>query len=354
MRLDAKDNIENIRIKITDSKEPLTQNRICKLTRLSRETVRNHLPYLIDKGIVVKIEGKHPRHPKYKIADNIDPQLFELELYDKIFEPGQFNNIFNLPINHKKLNKFMDIKKDYDTLFKDKELYDELKLSEFANKIGAYILYIFINILIPNKWSLKSTKGYSAKIEMKKSDKDILVERWIKNTIDVKFMFDQFCSLEFVSRGLKLLYPVNESYDQIQNTIKTMIIKDLSKKDKERFKHDPAFRNSIKVKIREYAKKQYDYFQNRNNLDDYDMAETEHKYLMKIFKSVYPEIFEWLENRKKRKRQYLRERRSIRQQLYLQEQKLEQETGDDENTKETIKLLREKLSDLRRNRIYYN
>ena len=299
------------------------------------------------------IKGKHKTHVKYKIADNINPELVEFEAYSKIFELGQFNNIFNYTKNYKKLNKFMNMEIKEDDLFNDRKLSDQLRLYDFINKVGVYTVYLFINILDPEKLSIMSGPIKSKDIKLTKKEKETLIQKWISNTIDINFIFKQFCRLEFVRRRLKLDYPITNSYENIQNTIREMRFNDLNEEDKERFKHDLSFRQDIEMEIGKSAKEQFEYFQNRNNLEDYDMIKTDHNYLVQIFKDVYPEIFERLEKRKEKKRKYWIKRKEIQQQLTQQEKNLE-ENKDDEHIKENIKSLRKELSNLRRNKIYYN
>jgi hypothetical protein len=251
LRSDAEVNMHAIINQITlsyNNKDDvgLTQTEICKKVDLGDDTVRKYCNLLIKKGVLVR-KGKIG---KYIFAEGNNPNLFGFRFRNSGFRYRTLNTIFKGKVNHKKPNKFAYLSNDE----KFEKLFIEEVLYEFSNKIAAYILFVFIEGLSPEKWipeikksNLKhSNLKYLKKELVTKEDKETFTKNWITDTIDPEFMFKQFCKIGFVREGL--------------------LLKDNSKKLRRR--------------------------------ESYEMDQVNHSVLVNAFKSVYPEIFVELEKKK--------------------------------------------------------
>jgi hypothetical protein len=221
----------------------LTQTQICKMTDLGDDTVRKYCNLLIKQGVLVR-KGKIG---KYIFTDGINPNLFGFRSRNNGFRYRTLSKIFKWKVNHKNPNKFT-------YLSNDKKLFNEEVLYEFSNKIAAYILFVFIEGLSPEKWipdikgsNLKhSNLKYLKKELVTKGDKETFTRNWIEDTINPELIFKQFCKIEFVKEGL--------------------LLKDNNKKLRRR--------------------------------EGYEMNPVNHSALVDAFRNVFPEIFVELENKK--------------------------------------------------------
>ncbi len=87
-------------------------------------------------------------------------------------------------------------------------------MTEFINRIGVYMVYIFIEVMAPS--STKKTK-----------DKDMLAEDWVENAIPLKTIFwrfvERFKGLEVVNSGhaSKPAYEV-EDISKLESAVKRL------------------------------------------------------------------------------------------------------------------------------------
>ena len=184
MRVDAEVRLHLVTNKIAlsyNNKDDvgLTQTQICKMTDLGDDTVRKYCKLLIKQGVLVR-KG---RIGKYIFAEGINPNLFGFRSRNNGFRYRSLSTIFKWKVNHKKPNKFA-------YLSNDEKLFNEEVLYEFSNKIAAYILFVFIEGLSPEKWipdikksNLKhSNLKYLKKELVTKEDKETFTKNWIKDT----------------------------------------------------------------------------------------------------------------------------------------------------------------------------
>ncbi|MDR4510993.1 MAG: hypothetical protein MRJ93_04730 [Nitrososphaeraceae archaeon] len=296
MRIDAEDNIDKIKLALVDT--PLAQKELCEKTGLNRDTVRNYGKMLINQGILVR-DGKFG---KYRFAENINIDLSKSNSKNRGYRYKTLNNILKWKINHKRPNKFTTIEIPDRELFSNDMLFKEIVLYEFSNKIAGYILYILIKAFESEKQTV-SVNGFRVKeIKMKERDRGSFREKWISDLIDPKTIFKQFCKLGFVREGLRQEYVKSRSLNEIQKRITKEIIESFSDADKERFKQDTNFINSIHIKAYQDAKEEYNYYNNKysktRNLSNLEMNEENYNLLINAFKNVFPDIFKELESRK--------------------------------------------------------
>lgn len=297
MRKDAEDNVKLV-IDAISEYGPQSQTELCKITKKGPDTIRKCGNLLIKRGILVRI-GKFG---KYQFADNINPKLLKEGERNRGFRYRALNDIFKWKVNHKIPNKFTSIEIPDRELFNDDDLFNEVTLYQFSNKIAAYIMYVLIKALEPDKWTPTVNDFRFKDIKMKEEDRKLLIEKWLTDTIDAKFIFKQFCNLGFVHRGLKQSFQKLEPLENIEKRIRTSIVKSLSKSDQERYKQDMIFCNEINQKAFKLADEEYVYYQEKSKLrpkglSDYEMDEINYYKLVSAIKNVYPSIFRELENR---------------------------------------------------------
>lgn len=88
---------------------------------------------------------------------------------------------------------------------------EELVLFEFANRIGAIILYIFITAMYPNKANIIFKSNYFEDI----ANKDDVAMRWVENGIKPTRIFQEFCRLFIVEMAL-------EKYEDVDSSLYTL------------------------------------------------------------------------------------------------------------------------------------
>jgi hypothetical protein len=156
---------------------------------------------------------------------------------------------------------------------------DQLTLLEFAARIGALIEYIMIQALGPKK-ALPTRKGF---VELDTSvigtSKDNITSEWLENAIaniNIKGIFDEFCHLPIVKRGLDIFADKGKD-GHINPSLTPIIQKQLIEKRNKMRKMDVS--------------NQY--------WSAHDMDEENFEKLVIAFANAFPEIYEKLEKLRK-------------------------------------------------------
>ena len=171
--------------------------------KITRQTVQIHLKELINEKRVYKKNNRY---------FNNDPSLGNIHNFahhmrqasETLFDPLQIYysqssnishsnqdvyNVVGLSL-HRSIKGILDtyssvVSQEYcRTNFQDDEMYEKY-LFELANRIGAYLMYIFIEAMRPS--SEYNTPN------MKPNKKEELSMNLIRKSLDIQMMFDKFC-----------------------------------------------------------------------------------------------------------------------------------------------------------------
>lgn len=198
--------------------------------KITRQTVQTHLRSL------VRVRKVYKKNQNYF---NNDPNLGNIlnfarhmrEASKILFDPFQIYyshsskehhtnpdvyNVFGLSL-HKSIKGILDtydsvVSKEYcKTNFQDDERYGKY-LFELSNRIGAYLMYIFIEAMRPS--SEYNISG------MKPSKKEELSKNLITKSLDIQMMFDKFCDyilFDLTNHGREF---TNDTFDKITTAFK--------------------------------------------------------------------------------------------------------------------------------------
>lgn len=188
-------------------------------------------------------------------------------------------------------NKFCDQQLCKDILNRKRpvhtdDLYNELVLFDFVNTIGAWITYIMMQAVRPDKVII-AIKGTN--FEMRKGkDKDKVAETWI-DSIKGRWLFHEFEQLELVKKGLSIYNPIPIDKQKITDGFTEDDRKKLNENSK------------LKMKFKEWLKDRYDYFNERRYDPNsslwsyYEMHKENFDKLTTAFSNLYPKLFEEFE-----------------------------------------------------------
>ena len=214
---------------------------IAKSLKIDRTTVTRICKTLVEEGLILK-KNKQAKYHLTEMAFN-EPMLFR-----RIYKTRQLEKIWHikpnmihcktdgkrLQINEikiNKINKYLEIDNNIQSPSKiaTQEEKDEIELFIFANKVGAIITYLFLQAIQPYQDNLEiSDSKYTLlkKIDGRTIDDSII--RWIKQVIDPKEIFDEFCKLNIVNRGQQAKfnlskYEINkDNYDKLLQTFQNV------------------------------------------------------------------------------------------------------------------------------------
>jgi predicted transcriptional regulator len=174
-------------------------------TGLDRDTIHEHCTTLLEQGLVIK---KHGKRGKYYLTSKSshDPGLRAYW-----FNHRAMQNFWSM--NAHKNNSFCKL--NYANHNDDN--LDQESLFVFANNIGAYITYVLLEAVRPDKKTLlklKTSEG-SKKFVLNNSN-DETARKWIEKSINPLSILNEFEKLQCVKRGLRRLTytsnPVNPSF----------------------------------------------------------------------------------------------------------------------------------------------
>jgi hypothetical protein len=166
------------------------------------------------------------------------------------------------------------------------DLTNELLLFEFVNRIGAWIVYVMMQAVRPDKVHI-AINGTNFKIS-KGKDRDKVAETWI-DSIKGKRLFHEFEQLEIVKNGRSIHDPTPIAYDKIVSAMTEGDRKTLSQN------------SELNKKFKKWLKDHYDYFNERrfepNNplWSYYEMHKVTFDKLTRAFSNLYPRLFEEFE-----------------------------------------------------------
>jgi hypothetical protein len=207
-------------------------HQIKNALNITRQTVQTHLKELSQERKVYK------RNHKYFINDEIlenivifarDMKQASATLFDPLQIYESWSNSENSPTNldeynaddlwlQKSIRSFLDnhvsvlSQKHCKTKFRSDEMYERY-LFELANRIGAYLMYIFIEAMKPPSEYNTPSIGPEKKEELSRG--------LIARSIDVQMMFEKFC-------GSRILFGLahhkheftNDTFDKITGAFK--------------------------------------------------------------------------------------------------------------------------------------
>lgn len=199
------------------------QEKIVKISQLTRQTVSAHLNDLKQEGRVYYLNDSKDKRKRLYFAENrdinnvhlfsqamndagitiIDPMLINPSKEDSLFF-SKSRNIAYYELCKKVLNITVS-NKFCKTNFNKAHLYEKC-LFEFVNRAGAFMAYIFIESMRP---TYKSTLDQAKRNELG----SILLD----NSINIKEIFDRFLSL-FGEMGLINRQEGNESFIELDRS----------------------------------------------------------------------------------------------------------------------------------------
>lgn len=205
--------------------EGRTTGELTRDTGLSRETIYTQCKELQDLGLISK-KGKFA---KYRLTDKT---LYDPTLSAWVFRGEVMRGIARWSVPWTRPNKFCRLEPNTP----DKEYETEAGLFDFANKIGALIVYVLLHALRPRDTALNGSSKMKV-VNLSGKVKTEQAKRWVENTISPFLILREFSNLDQVAEGLAVHYhpPIDES---LSTKIKEKK-KEAYKKRRKMDPHDP-------------------------------------------------------------------------------------------------------------------
>jgi IclR helix-turn-helix domain len=257
LRLIGEQNKETILECIAKSEpEGRSTSELSEETELHRDTIYNLSKQLENEGWVKK-EGKYGKyHLTEKALD--DPSIGSW-----IFRGEVMRSIARWSVPWAKPNKFSSL----ETKAPNKEYETEGELFDFANKIGALIVYILLHALRPRDVAINGSS--KRKVTLSGKEKTEQARRWVENTISPRWLLFEFCRVPIIAKGLAVWagdIPISKSIPtEVQRKVR-----DIQKRRRKINPQDPIW-------------------------TQYELDEDTFGSLTRAFANVYPEINALLE-----------------------------------------------------------
>ena len=245
----------------------VSNKEVKDITCLNHDTVSTHCKGLVKKDLITKKNKKGKYH------------LTEKAYGYNIIQCNLFKNkaIVKIP----KLEVLDDIKKAFSKIV-EKNLSDQnsdlAALLAFSNRIGAFVTYVIMDAIRPNKWTSTVTRNKSKSIAenlLSGDNKDRLAIEYVHRLIDPKTLLSFFSKIQILEQKPykgKVAIPAPRRF--------------LRPPDYDSFSQDER-----KI-INEEIEKTLEDWLNEFSSDSYwQLDEREYIKLVKVFKELYPTVY---------------------------------------------------------------
>jgi IclR helix-turn-helix domain len=178
--------------------EGRSTSELSEETGLHRDTIYSLSKQLENEGWVKK-GGKYGKYHLTEKALN-DPSIGSW-----IFRGEVMRSIARWSVPWAKPNKFSSL----EAKAPNKEYEIEGELFDFANKIGALVVFILLHALRPRDIAINGTS--KKKIKLSGKEKTEQARRWVDNTISPRWLLFEFSKLRIVAEGLAVHGSVHQS-----------------------------------------------------------------------------------------------------------------------------------------------
>jgi hypothetical protein len=190
LRFIGEQNKDNILEHIANSEpEGRSTSELTEETGLHRDTIYT-LSKQLEKDGWIKKGGKYG---KYRLTEKA---LYDPSIGSQIFRVEVMRSIARWSIPWTRPNKFSRL----ESKTPNKEYETEVELFDFANKIGALLVYILLHALRPRDIAINGSS--KRKINLSGKEKTEQARRWVENTIDPRWLLVEFSRLRVVAEGL--------------------------------------------------------------------------------------------------------------------------------------------------------
>jgi predicted transcriptional regulator len=236
------------------------------ITCLNHDTVSTHCKNLVKKDLITKKNKKGKYH------------LTEKSYGYNIIRSNLFKNkaIVKIP----NLEVLDDMKNAFPKILKNTRAHnsDLVGLLAFSNRIGAFVTYVIMDAIRPNKWGSTININKSKRITRNKmggENKDRLVIEWIQRLIDPKTLLWFFSKIPFLDQkpynGKVLTPPPRRflrppDYDSCSEDERRMIDEEIEK--------------TLEAWLNEFSSD-----------SNWQLGEREYIKLVKVFKELYPTVY---------------------------------------------------------------
>ncbi len=192
---------------------------IAKRTKLNRSTVYRICSKLLLRHIIQKKNKRAKYHLTRKLYGDSNLLPFSLGM-DAVsdMQKWKYISVTNRFCNNeiaKKIMEYWKWRNKTKLTAEDEEQLDELSLFEFANRIGALVLYFLINAMNPKILGLK-IKGFDTFDTFAEfRDKDEMAISWIENSVKPARILQEFAKISIVTKGL-------EPFESLETSVYTL------------------------------------------------------------------------------------------------------------------------------------